>query len=61
AAPQPAPQQRHEPRPEPRHEAPVAAAQPTQRMGTPATRSEPSVARGGENLDIPAFLRRQAN
>ncbi|MBI2242239.1 MAG: cell division protein FtsZ [Magnetospirillum gryphiswaldense] len=61
AAPQPAPQQRQDPRPEPRHETPIAAPQPAQRMGAPATRSEPSVARGGENLDIPAFLRRQAN
>ena len=55
-APQPAsqqhPQQRHEPAP---------MAQPAPRMGNPATRSEPAVARGGEDLDIPAFLRRQAN
>ncbi|AVM76268.1 cell division protein FtsZ [Magnetospirillum gryphiswaldense] len=57
AAAQPAPQpQRHEPAP--------MAQQPRQepaRMGNMATRSEPSVARAGEDLDIPAFLRRQAN
>ncbi|MBR9971112.1 cell division protein FtsZ [Magnetospirillum sulfuroxidans] len=52
---QPTPQpQRHEP-------APMAQNTAPQRMGNMATRSEPSVARGTEDLDIPAFLRRQAN
>jgi cell division protein FtsZ len=39
-----------------------AAAQPSQpRLGGMAARSEPTVSRASEDLDIPAFLRRQAN
>ena len=47
--------------PAPRQE-PAPAAQPGPRMGSmAATRSEPAATRAGEDLDIPAFLRRQAN
>ncbi len=42
-------------RPEP------AAPQPQSRMGSVETRREPATARQGDDLDIPAFLRRQAN
>jgi cell division protein FtsZ len=51
--PQPQPQQRVEPRANP--------ASPAPRMGTPAAHSEPTIGRDTGDLDIPAFLRRQAN
>ncbi|WP_173977140.1 cell division protein FtsZ [Magnetospirillum sp. LM-5] len=50
---QPQPQQRVEPRANPAPQAP--------RMGAPAAHSEPTIGRDSGDLDIPAFLRRQAN
>jgi cell division protein FtsZ len=50
AQPQPAPQPERRAQP---------AAQP--RMGNPAAHSEPTAARAEADIDIPAFLRRQAN
>ncbi|MGE5546128.1 MAG: cell division protein FtsZ [Solirubrobacterales bacterium] len=42
-------------------QAPQPAPAPQPRLGGMATRSEPTATRGGEDYDIPAFLRRQAN
>jgi cell division protein FtsZ len=59
---------RSQPAPAPQPQAPQAPAQARQPVREePAaqprmeTRREPTAARGAEDLDIPAFLRRQAN